>query len=225
MDKVRVSIEVGEKRVFVCAIDWPGWCRSGKSEELALQALVDYGPRYGQILAGKGFDYVPPTDISALLIAEKHKGDTTTDFGAPSIQIDGDKEPIDQKDFLFFSEILKACWEAFDSATKKAAGKDLRKGPRGGGRDREKIVEHVLEAERAYMRSLTAKSGGSGRQSVAEQLEQVHQEIINALQVAVHGGLPEHGPRGGALWPARYFVRRTAWHVLDHAWEIEDRIM
>ncbi len=23
---------------------------------------------------------------------------------------------------------------------------------------------------------------------------------------------------------ARYFVRRTAWHVLDHLWEIEDRL-
>jgi hypothetical protein len=31
------------------------------------------------------------------------------------------------------------------------------------------------------------------------------------------------GPRGGVRWTARYYVRRSAWHVLDHAWEIEDR--
>ena len=24
-------------------------------------------------------------------------------------------------------------------------------------------------------------------------------------------------------WPARYAARRIAWHVLDHAWEMEDR--
>ncbi len=24
-----------------------------------------------------------------------------------------------------------------------------------------------------------------------------------------------------AVWPARYAIRRTAWHVLDHAWEIQ----
>ncbi len=28
-----------------------------------------------------------------------------------------------------------------------------------------------------------------------------------------------------ALWTARSFVRRVAWHTLDHTWEIEDRIL
>lgn len=50
------------------------------------------------------------------------------------------------------------------------------------------------------------------------------QTVLDALESAVKNGLPEKGPRGGKIWPARYFVRRVGWHVLDHAWEIEDRL-
>jgi hypothetical protein len=28
---------------------------------------------------------------------------------------------------------------------------------------------------------------------------------------------------GEKRWPPRYVARRMAWHLLDHAWEIEDR--
>ena len=49
--------------------------------------------------------------------------------------------------------------------------------------------------------------------------------VRDALSRAVSEGLPEKGPRGGTIWLPRYFVRRAAWHVLDHAWEIEDRAL
>ena len=48
---------------------------------------------------------------------------------------------------------------------------------------------------------------------------------LNALEVAVNGDLPEQGPRGGIIWLPRYFISRVAWHVLDHAWEIDNRIV
>jgi hypothetical protein len=38
------------------------------------------------------------------------------------------------------------------------------------------------------------------------------------------GELPDFGPRGGERWPALFAIRRSAWHALDHAWEIEDRL-
>ncbi len=86
------------------------------------------------------------------------------------------------------------------------------------------MVDHVLEADRAYLARLNWKHE---RQSgnPAEALDRTRQAILAALDVAERGELPERGPRGGVIWPPRYFVRRVAWHVLDHAWEIEDRVV
>ena len=42
---VDVFVESGRKRVFASALDWPGWCRSGRTEELAIEALAAYLPR------------------------------------------------------------------------------------------------------------------------------------------------------------------------------------
>jgi hypothetical protein len=50
------------------------------------------------------------------------------------------------------------------------------------------------------------------------------QAILQALSSASSGDTPKQGPRGGVRWTPRRFVKRVAWHVLDHAWEIEDRI-
>jgi hypothetical protein len=84
----------------------------------------------------------------------------------------------------------------------------LRKGPRGGGRDRDKIVDHVSEAERAY-------APKAGIRVPPRTPWPEHREIILT-------GLRADDP-AGAKWPLRYLIRRMAWHVLDHAWEIEDR--
>jgi hypothetical protein len=86
-------------------------------------------------------------------------------------------------------------------------------------------VDHVLDADRAYLGRLSWKHKREREKSPAEELERTRQAILDALEVAVRGDLPERGPRGGIIWPARFFVRRVAWHVLDHAWEIEDRLV
>ncbi|MBN1317673.1 MAG: DinB family protein [Anaerolineales bacterium] len=185
---------------------------------------MNYGPRYEKVLLGSGIEFHPPTDISELIVIEKHDGNATTDFGSPAVTPDSDREPIDRKDYASYCELLQACWNAFDRAVQQASGKELRKGPRGGGRDLEKIMRHVLEAEQAYLGRLAWKISKSGQDTV-EQLEQIRQDILSVLKVAADGGLPEQGPRGGALWAPRYFIRRVTWHVLDHAWEIEDRII
>ena len=117
------------------------------------------------------------------------------------------------------------CWQAFDSAVQRAADRELRKGPRGGGRDLEKILDHVLEADQGYLARLAWKHKSEGGKNPVEELSQTRQAILNALEVAVNGDLPEQGPRGGIIWSGRYFIRRVAWHVLDHAWEIDDRIV
>jgi hypothetical protein len=158
-------------------------------------------------------------------VTERHDGNATTDFGAPAIMLDADREPIDRMEFERLQTLLLACWQAFDRAVQRAAGRELRKGPRGSGRDVEKIIYHVLEADRGYLARLAWKHKREGGNNPVEELSRTRQAILNALEVAVNGDLPEQGPRGGIIWPPRYFIRRVAWHVLDHAWEIEDRIV
>jgi hypothetical protein len=221
---INVFVEIGKKKTFAGALEWPGWCRSSRDENAALQALIEYGSRYAQVLQPTKFDFQIPQYPSDLLVVERQVGNATTDFGAPAILWEADRGSIDPKDFGRFISLLSACWQAFDLAVKQAANRELRKGPRGGGRDLDTILRHVLEAEREYLKRLAWKPKKEVGGNFMEQLEQTRQEILNALEVAAKGELPAHGPRGGVVWPLRFFVRRVAWHVLDHAWEIEDRM-
>ena len=225
MNAIQVIIESGKKRTFANALDWPGWCRSGRDEQSALKALADYGLRYAQVVHNTGVDFQIPADSSGFTVVERLEGNTTTDFGAPAIIAAVDREPIDKIEFVRLKKLLTACWETFDHAVQRATGKELQKGPRGGGRELDKILEHIIGSDQAYLRRLAWKLKNDGVQNPADELEQTREATLNALDVAVKGGLPEQGPRGGAIWPPRYFIRRSAWHVLDHAWEIEDRIV
>lgn len=223
MTQTNVYLEAGQKKTFASALDWPGWSRSGRDEEKALQALLDYGSRYARVLENSEIDFQPSGELSQLIILERYAGDATTDFGSPAIIPDADRELFNQPAFHYSQIILKACWNVFDQALQAAEGKDLRKGPRGGGRDAEQIINHVIEADQAYLRRIAWKHKLEEGLATADQLKSTRQAILSALETAVKVPLPDHGPRGGIIWPARYFVRRTAWHVLDHTWEIEDR--
>jgi hypothetical protein len=225
MTSINVYLEIGKKKVFASAMDWPGWSRAGRSEEQALLVLLDYSPRYAHVLKGGGLDFQPPVELSNLVIVERHPGNSTTDFGAPVIIPDADNGSFDLQVFEYSKKILEACWQAFDNAVQAAAGRELRKGPRGGGRDVDKIISHVLEADRIYLSRIDWKHKFKQNANHAEQLNSTRQAILDGLERAAAEGLPESGPRGGKIWPARYFVRRSAWHILDHTWEIEDRIM
>ena len=221
-NQVDVYLEIGKSRVFATAIDWPGWSRSGADEASALQALFAWGPRYAQALEAGGVAFSPPAEISDLIVVERLAGNVTTDFGAPNLSLAGDTQPVDPAELQHFQSLLQACWKTLDLAVSAAKGRTLRKGPRGGGRDLEKIVEHVYGVDEAYLRSLGGKAqpaGGDPNQA----LSQLRQNILSTLGAAARGEVPERGQRGGLRWTPRYFVRRLAWHELDHAWEIEAR--
>ncbi len=225
LDTIDVYLERGQQRTFAGAIDWPGWCRSGRDEAAARQALFDYGPRYARVLSAAGIPFQLPVDRSALVVIERLTGNATTDFGAPDIAPASDSRPIDAAELQRLEAVLQACWQAFDQAVQEATGKLLRKGPRGGGRELEAIVQHVLAAERGYLARLAWKEKPSEEPDLAAQRERTRQAVLKALTAAAHGDLPARGPRGGIIWQPRYFVRRVAWHVLDHAWELEDRAL
>lgn len=221
---VQVYTETGQKRTFAGVLDWPGWCRSDRDEAAALQTLFDYLPRYARVLKAAGITFAEP-DSADFKIVERLKGDATTDFGAPGFPPAYDAAPTDAALLKHLQAILRACWAAFDRAADAADGKDLRKGPRGGGRDLGKIVRHVHESQHGYLGKLPWKRQKPQGGNLAEEIAHQRDEVIAALEEASKEGAPIYGPRGGLLWTPRYFVRREAWHVLDHTWEIEDRVI
>lgn len=220
MAALQTYLEIGSRRVFAGALDWPGWCRSGRDEDAALEAVVAYGRRYKATLGLAARGFTPPKDQSDLDVVERVPGNATTDFGAPGIPPSADDRPLDGRDLDRHIRVLEASWAALDEAAKAAKGKTLRKGPRGGGRELEAIVSHVMDAEGAYLASL----GGRYRapQSVRAARDGLRSTMVETLRLRARGEPPPR-PGRSALWSLRYFVRREAWHVLDHVWEIEDR--
>ncbi len=229
MDTIRVFLEIGQQKIFAGAQDWPGWCRGARiaggahDEQLALQALLDYVPRYAQVLNAAGVAFQPPESIAELSICARLAGNSTTDFGVPSLPLDSDRDPLERDEFERLRAVLRACWAAFDLAYHQAVGKELTKGPRGGGRDVSAMYRHVLGGEQSYLARIGVKAAHDESQLLENEMLHTREEVETALEDGFHRRLPQQGPRGGAIWPLRYFIRRAAWHVLDHAWEIVDR--
>jgi hypothetical protein len=218
-----VYVERGTKRVFAGAIDWPAWCRSARDEHAALDALAAYAVRYAAVRNGYPPPFRPPRDADDLRVVQRLTGDATTDFGAPSMAPDADRRPVGSRQLPRLRSELEACWGALDRAADAAEGVTLRTGPRGGGRDLGAIRQHVANAERNYLARLATRGPKIAGLDPAGALELMHAAVLDALDAAVAEGLPVAGPRGGTVWSLRYFVRRTSWHTLDHAWEVEDR--
>ncbi len=218
-----VYLECGKKRTFAASLDWPGWCRHGRNETEAMNALFEFGPRYDAILRGTRLGFKVPRDISQLTIDERIVGNATTDFGAPGIPptIDQDRScSIEER--KRYGKILHAGWRAFDQAVASARGKTLATGPRGGGRSLAAIVSHVVEADAAYLAAVGWNVGREG--GPRQRLIATREAIIAALEASATGQIPTRGPRGGDRWTARYFARRVTWHVMAHVWEIERRL-
>jgi len=210
-----VYAEVGKKRVFVLARNWPGWCRAGKDEEAALTTLADYAPRYAAVTTEAGID-LPARAADHLEVVERLPGDATTEFGAPGAVASGDEDPLSPAEARRQAALLEAAWTVFDRIVAGAPA-TLAKGPRGGGRDRDPIVDHVVGAEAAYARKIgIAQKAPAGND--ADAVAALRSAILEAVRTRTFGSPPR-----SERWPARYAIRRIAWHVLDHAWEIEDK--
>ena len=220
---IEVYLEIGQTRTFAGALDWPGWCRSGRDETSALQALCDYGPRYARALQRTRLRFRAPSEASALVVVERLTGNATTNFGAPNLALSGDTKPIDPTELQRWQVVLNACWRTFDMAVRAAALPALSTGPRGGGRTLTKIIQHVRDVDASYLTSLGGKLKPSDEDEPSQALAHVRHTILTTLIAAARGEVPALGPRGGVRWTPRYFVRRLAWHELDHAWEITDR--
>ena len=214
---LRVVVEATPKRAFASAIDWPGWSRGAKTEDEALQVLIDYRGRYAAVPRRAGIRFDPPATVRGVSVVERLEGGASTEFGIPSLPGADDDEPIDARELDRLVGLVRAAWAEFDAVAAKAHGVALRLGPRGGGRQVPKIIEHVREAEGAYVGQLGSKMPASA------SMEELRDAFIEGFRARAAGDEPPHPNKVRKRWLPRYAVRRSAWHALDHAWEIEDR--
>ena len=213
MSIVSVFIEVGSKRVFASAADWPGWCRTAKTEELALEALLAYVPRFEVVARHAGIAFPSAIELS---VVEHLPGDATTDFGAPSTTAEAEREKLTAAKAKRQVALVRAAWAVLEEIAAQSPA-ELRKGPRGGGRDRDKMLDHVVGAECAYARKIGLKikqPAFDDHDAVAAMREEI---------AAVLGSTSDGSPVVERGWTSRYTARRIAWHALDHAWEMQDR--
>jgi hypothetical protein len=199
-EATRVYVEVGAKRAFASAAEWPGWSRSGKDEASALANLAAYATRYAPVAELARMDF--PKQATNFDIVERLQGNATTEFGAPGIPAKDEAKPMTAKETERMVALVEACWKYLDQVRARAP-QELRKGPRGGGRDRDKMYNHVLGAELEYAKGIGLRLKTPDRKALLESFRNPNRE---------------------ERWPVRYAARRTAWHALDHAWEMEDRI-
>jgi hypothetical protein len=210
-----VYLEVAMKRTFACAVEWPGWCRSGKTEELAIETLGVYAERYSAVVAAAGVDF-PSGAGDGFDIVERLSGNATTEFGAPGVVPRVDSTALQDRTAKQFAAIATASWDLLDRVAATAPA-ELRKGPRGGGRDRDKVVQHVVSAEAGYARMIGV------RHREPDMADRAAVAALRQAIIEVIGRASDGSPAREKGWPVRYAARRITWHVLDHVWEIEDR--
>lgn len=208
-------LEVAAKRTFAGSIEWPGWTRGGRTEADALDALLAYGRRYATVV---GPTFAAPQDVAAFEVAERLRGGATTEFGAPGEIPEADSRALGAVELERQLRLLERAWQTLDAAADAARSATLRTGPRGGGRDLLKIIEHVTGAELSYLSKLGARYDGP-----ANDQRELRNVVRQALAAAARDEPIANPSAVTKRWPPRYFVRRAAWHVLDHAWEIDDR--
>jgi hypothetical protein len=218
--RVAVFLEVTPEQAVASALDWPGWCRAGRDEDAALETLASYAGRYAPVAAHAGVSF--PSTV-AFGVAERGPGGPATAFAAPEcrrpfpqVTAGAERAKVTPAAARRLAGLVTAVWVVFDEVA-AASPAELRKGPRGGGRDRDQLIGHVIGAETAYARKLGVKR----KQPAAGDTPAIG-ELREAIAAVV--GAPSDGSpvvEGG--WTTRYAARRIAWHVLEHAWEMQDR--
>ena len=217
-DAIRVMVERGSKKAVAVAsaFDWPGWDRSGKSEEEALQVLAAYRPRYAKVadLAGLADEFRTAGEMA---VVERLKGSGMTDYYGLSYKSAGpEHEPMSIAACERKIALLRASWTYFDDVASRVSS-ELRKGPRGGGRDRDKIIRHANGAE---IHEFAKKVG------VITPLEaRERPDDLRAHRDAFCAAIRDYNARGASArtWTVQFVIRHSAYHMLDHAWEMEDR--
>ena len=216
--ELRVTLEVGpkDKKVVAVAPDWPGLERGAKTGEAAIETLQSYLPRYARVakLAGLDAEFAA---IASVEVVERYQGTGSTDFWGISFafsSIDGrqvSREVLDRELIL-----MQACWTFFDDVRGRVSA-EMKKGPRGGGRDRDRIVRHVLGTEQDWAKKVGVRTAEDAVVTDAAGLKTYRDAYCTAIRTFHSEG------KTARNWPLRYLIRHTAYHTIDHAWEMEDK--
>lgn len=216
-NQLRVTLEIGPKgkKVVAVAPDWPGLERGAKTDEAAIEKLQSYLPRYARVakLAGMDGAFAALTTVD---IVEHYPGTGSTDFWGISFAFSSlDKQDLTSGELERELALMRACWAFFDEVRGRVSA-EMQKGPRGGGRDRDRIVQHTLVAEQ----DMAAKLGlriPEGTMLIGENLQAYRDAYCDTIRAFHAEG------KMARTWPLRYLIRHTAFHTLDHTWEMEDK--
>ena len=215
---IRVMLEIGpkDKKVVAVAPDWPGLERGAKTEPAAIERLQAYLPRYAKVakLAGMDGEFAAITDVD---VVERYRGTGSTDFWGISFAFSSiDQQDMSSKELERELTLMQACWKYFDKVRSRVSA-EMQKGPRGGGRDRDRIVLHVCAVEQDWAKKLGLGNKDSEWITDAKGLKLFRRNYCKAIQAFHSDG------RMARTWPLRFLIRHTAFHTLDHAWEMEDK--
>jgi hypothetical protein len=216
---VRTVIERGPKarKAVAFALDWPGWSRGARSPEEALATLESYRARYRPVAVGAGmadaFDAAGPLEV-----VEDRVGSGSTDFwGISFTPCALEPEPMDRDELERKLRLVRAAWDFFDGVAARVSP-EMRKGPRGGGRDRDRIIRHTIRTESEdFARKVDLRIPEEG--ALGEALPGYRDAYLEAIRAYQRGDI-----KGRMFtWNLPFLVRHTAFHTLDHAWEMEDK--
>ncbi len=216
-DHLRVTLEIGPrgKKVVAVAPDWPGLERGGKTEEAAIERLLSYVPRYATVAKLAGMK-AALGNITGVDVVEQYPGTSSTDFWGISFAFSAiDQQAMSAKELERELTLMRACWAVLDDVRSRVSA-DMQAGPRGGGWDRETIVAHTIISELGWAKLLGVLTPLDAMLS-QKGLNEHREAYCNAIRVLHSRG------KMARTWPLRYLIRHTAYHTLDHAWEMEDK--
>ncbi|MDQ3552840.1 MAG: hypothetical protein M3395_00305 [Chloroflexota bacterium] len=151
-------------------------------------------------------------------VIERVPGSSSTDFwGIAHVPSETEREVLSAADLDRRLDLLRACWAYFDAVATRVSA-ELRPGVRGGGWSRDEIIRHVHVNE---PEQFSRKVGVRTPRDIVltpEGLASHRQESLDAIRA-----YNAEDKLAGRTWPIQFLVRRTAHHVMDHAWEMEDR--
>jgi hypothetical protein len=216
-NQLRVTLEIGPKakKVVAVAPDWPGLERGAKTGETAIEKLQSYLPRYAQVAKLAGMDGAFAV-LASVDLVEHYPGTGSTDFWGISFAFSSiDKQDLSRGELERELTLMQACWAFFDNVRLRVSAQ-MRKGPRGGGRDRDQIVGHTIRVEQEWAEKVGVLIP-QGAMLIDESLQAYRDTYCNAIRAFHAEG------KMARTWPLRYLIRHTAFHTLDHAWEMEDK--
>jgi hypothetical protein len=214
---MRVTLEIGPKgkKVVAVAPDWPGLARGATTEQTAIERLRSYMPRYAPVTKLAGMEAAFAT-ITGVDVIEHYPGTGSTDFWGISFAFSSvDQQAMSSEALERELTLMRACWAFFDDVRSRVSA-EMRRGPRGGGRDRDHIIRHTLANEQDWAKKLGV---------LTPQDAMLTDEGFNAHRDAYCDAIRDYHSQGklAGKWPLRYLIRHTAFHTLDHAWEMEDK--